>query len=148
MDANNHRRTCRLRINSFENVYVFTGRLVIGMLVVGGFFVVRRFGPFVGRALELGDRVVVVVGVVGAAVAVTVAVIVGNRCGRFVGSVVYGRCVLTVTTDDGRFGNVLFSTMSAKSWKLSLSDSTILLTSSPILSLSRSSSMNCGVEMS
>lgn len=71
------------------------------------------------------------------------------RCGTFfVGSVVIGRCTIVVGTEAGFFVTFLFSTISAKSWKLSFNDSTILLTNKPILSFSRSSSMNCGVGMS
>lgn len=141
-----YRLAHKSRKHQLMSKILFTGRLVIEAFVVGGFLVVRRLGPFVGRTLNvLGNLVVVVV---GAAVGAAVAVTVGNRCGRFVGNVVNGRCVLTVVTDDGRLGNVLFSTISAKSWKLSFSDSTILFTNKPILSFSKSSSMNCGVEMS
>lgn len=57
-------------------------------------------------------------------------------CGRLT---VDGRCVMSV----------LFSTTtSAKLWKLSCKDSTILLTNKLILSFNSSSSTNCGVEMS
>lgn len=103
------------------------------VMVVAGFFVA---GFRVGRVVMVGRFVVIVV--------------VGARCGGFfVGTVVMGRCWMVVgDVDAGRFVTVLFSTMSAKSWKLSFSDSTILFTSNPILSLSRSSSMNCGVDMS
>lgn len=102
------------------------------VIVVAGFFVA---GFRVGRVVTVGRFVVIVV---------------GTRCGGFfVGTVVMGRCWIVVgDVDDGRFVTVLFSTISAKSWKLSFSDSTILLTSKPILSFRRSSSMNCGVDMS
>lgn len=99
--------------------------------VVAGFFVAFR----VGRVVMVGLLVVIVV---------------GTRCGGFfVGIVVMGRCWIVVgDVDAGRFVTVLFSTISAKSWKLSFNDSTILLTKSPIFSLRVSSSMNCGVDIS
>lgn len=101
--------------------------------MVGGFLVVVRCGRFVdGNGLVLGFFVVVVA-----------------RCGTFfVGIVVIVGRTIVVADGVGFFVAVLFSTISAKSWKLSFSDSTILFTNSPILSLRRSSSINCGVGIS
>lgn len=112
------------------------GRLVVMTVVVVGLRVVRRMGRVV-----VSNRVglVAVWPVIGRRVVV--------RCGGFfvpevVGGV--GRLIVVGRTEVC----VLFSTTSANSWKLSFSDSTILFTNKLILSFSRSSSMNGGVEMS
>lgn len=113
-----------------SNLTFVVGRLDEMIVVWVGLRVVRRTGR------------VVVSGLVG-----LVAVVAGRRVdGFFVPNVVggVGRRIVDGRTDD----NVLFSTTSANSWKLSLSDSTILFTNRLILSLSKSSSMNGGVDRS
>ena len=133
-----------------SGITLLTGRFVV-MIVVVGLLVPCRIGFFVevpGRA-EPGLVDVDVGRVDGRLVGVRFGfgrlVVDDENVGRLI---VVGRLVevmpTVVTTPDDLFS----CTKSAKSSKFPCNDSTILLTNKPILSFSKSSSTNCGVEMS